>query len=94
MAMNKPENQAFDPNPPAPVALEIETFVRLAKAAGVNETCPMCRNEDWFLLAAGARLSTITQAGHMGHDAFTLACTQCGFVRQHVKQILAGTAEP
>lgn len=84
---------AFEPNPPEPVAREIETFVKLAQAVGVGEACPMCRNEDWFLLGADTHFAMLTHQAQTGHKAFTLACTRCGYVRQHVKQILRDTAE-
>ena len=77
---NKP---SFDPSPPPEIQEEIALFERLATAAGIRDTCPMCTNSHWYLMDKDR---AVTGVGAV--DAFALSCTNCGFIRLHARGIL------
>ncbi len=61
------------------------------------EVCPFCQNKNWYILGGtgidkGISRITITLSQFV--SAYTLCCQSCGFVRQHVKEIIDGEIRP
>ena len=60
--------------------------------------CPFCRCNIWYILneiGSNKGISGMVVATNwQGLPAYTLFCQNCGFVRQHLKQIIDGEARP
>ena len=56
----------------------------------VSEACPFCKNLNWFLMDRAEMTSILSSVGVRGLVTYTLVCTNCGFVRQHVRSIING----
>ena len=58
-------------------------------------SCPFCDNTNWFVLDQEPAISMVVLRHYNGVAAFSFACTNCGFVRQHVRPVVTGdvTAE-
>ncbi len=63
-----------------------------------SHACPFCQNEKWYILnkiADNKGISGMVVAtSWQGIVAYTLFCQNCGFVRQHVKEIIDGEVRP
>lgn len=61
------------------------------KARGAGTTCPFCGNTNWFVLDYGGH-STALKFLETPHSlpVYTLSCVKCGYIRQHLRQIVDG----
>ncbi len=53
--------------------------------------CPFCSTDRWGLLDRPAQANRLILSGTDGRtewDTYTLCCRTCGFVRQHIREIL------
>jgi hypothetical protein len=64
---------------------------RLLAEKGVRETCPMCDNDRWWLISTPGMHTFVAVTAGPTFEVYTFACTNCGWVRQHGKDILEGT---
>lgn len=61
---------------------------------GVKPICPFCENQKWHLISTGKLYETVIMTSRLQQwNTHTLACTQCGFVRMHIKNVI-GDAPP
>jgi predicted RNA-binding Zn-ribbon protein involved in translation (DUF1610 family) len=59
-------------------------------ARGVSEECPMCRNEYWWFLDPNPLETRVSFTGDQYYRTYTYVCTNCGFVRQHGRDVVDG----
>lgn len=52
--------------------------------------CPFCKNVKWFFLSEKDKFPVIMLPDLNNYATYSLACTNCGFVRQHVSEIMDG----
>ena len=60
------------------------------RGRAVTEICPLCRNINWYLMDRIEPTNTLHFFENQTAAIYTLACTNCGFVRQHVQAIVDG----
>ncbi len=67
-------------------------FDRVRQRTRGHEACFYCGNLNWFGLDAGFRQTRILSGiGSVGDiPVYSFACTNCGFVRQHVRDVVDG----
>jgi RNase P subunit RPR2 len=51
-------------------------------------SCPYCDNLNWFFLNQRASPTVVTLLGTRSISTYSFACTNCGYVRQHVEAIV------
>jgi RNase P subunit RPR2 len=58
-------------------------------------SCPYCDNLNWFFLDQRPSPTVVMLLGGRSISTYSFACTNCGYVRQHVEAIVDGavTAE-
>jgi C4-type Zn-finger protein len=63
-----------------------------------SRACPFCQNDKWYILNKIKDYKDISgmvvATNWNGVAAYTFFCTNCGFVRQHVKEIIDGEVRP
>jgi hypothetical protein len=75
----------------------VDAISEKLKSKTRKEACPFCTNINWFIIERNSKLLFtvyIDQSGfqHSG-GVYILACTNCGFVRQHLRMILDGEVD-
>lgn len=58
-----------------------------------NDVCPFCFNKRWFFLQENGLYPSIMLSNSNRYPTYSLACTNCGFVRQHIQLIVDGEIE-
>lgn len=56
----------------------------------VSKACPFCQNLNWYLMDRVGAINILGVPEYQNTATYILACTNCGFVRQHVKTIVDG----
>lgn len=56
----------------------------------ISEACPFCRNLNWYLMDRVGTTSILGFTGDQTAATYTFACTNCGFVRQHIRLVVDG----
>ena len=64
----------------------------IAVGAG-DPVCPICANRSWWHMTSAHEKRTFLATG-MALDVYSLACTNCGFLREHVAEIVDGKVRP
>ena len=59
-------------------------------ARAPNTVCPFCSNKNWFVLDVGTAITVVAVAGMSNYSTYTFACTNCGFIRQHMRSVVDG----
>ena len=55
-----------------------------------RQTCPYCDNTNWFIFNVSKDQPTLMVSNLGGFQVYALSCTNCEFVRQHIKMVLDG----
>ena len=76
---------------------DMNPFIEALDAKVVNPHCPVCDENSWATVEDLVQIlmGPEEQSGDgpptiRGFDAFTIACTNCGFVRMHAAEALRG----
>lgn len=56
----------------------------------ISEACPFCNNINWFLIDRETMAGILEFTENRKLTTYTLACTNCGFVRQHLRAVVDG----
>lgn len=55
-----------------------------------REVCPYCDNKMWFLLNKTDQHPVLMLKNFGNFPTYSLACTNCGFIRQHLSIVVDG----
>ena len=90
----------MDEAPPATAEQAVEFFRR----KGADGPCPICRSAKWLLHSgvdsgAGGGVDVFRVPRQMDYvvsnlQVYVMICENCGFVRQHVRDLVDGTMNP
>lgn len=59
-------------------------------ARAPNVICPFCSNRVWYVLHEKQVFPVVILPNLNNYATYTVACTNCGFVRQHLRPIIEG----
>jgi hypothetical protein len=62
-------------------------------AKAPNLACPFCTNTKWFVLRDKDKFPVVILDNLTNFATYTFACTNCGFVRQHVRSVVDGEVQ-
>jgi hypothetical protein len=76
---------------------DMDPFIEALDEKVVNANCPVCDENSWSTVEdlVHVLIGSEEQSGNgppmvRGFEAFTIACTNCGFVRMHAADALRG----
>lgn len=77
--------------------MESAEDVALAKTVGEKVSarapdalCPFCRNKKWYVIGDKELFPVIMLEDLRNFSTYTFACTNCGFIRQHLRDVVEG----
>jgi hypothetical protein len=82
--------------PPATAAQAVEFF----RLKGADGPCPICRSAKWLLHSGVDRGVDVFRVPRQvdyvlsNLQVYVMICENCGFVRQHVRDLVDGTMNP
>lgn len=56
--------------------------------------CPVCGYKDWWVMDVPGETTILAFLNNGRIPTYTLACQNCGFMQQHVRDIIDGTVLP
>lgn len=83
-------------HPPATAAQAVEFF----RLKGADGPCPICRSAKWLLHSGVDRGVDVFRVPRQVDylvstlQVYVMICENCGFVRQHVRDLVDGTMNP
>ena len=66
---------------------------QFAAIGTADPACPICANRAWWHMTS-TRQKRMFLASGIALEVYALACTTCGFLREHVAEIVDGKVRP
>lgn len=73
-----------EPQPP------VDEMRRAVAAKVPVAVCPFCRNVRWFSVQLLGEAPVAMLGRRAGMPSYTFVCTNCGFIRQHLRAVVDG----
>lgn len=69
---------------------EVNKITEKVNSKTKRSACPYCDNINWFVINNNQIQPVLMLQDSRSYPAYTLSCTNCGFIRQHLSLIIDG----
>jgi C4-type Zn-finger protein len=82
------------PAAPPPDGDDAEEILVKFRLKGALRDCPACGYKDWWVMDLPGQTTVIHYINFGRIPTYTLACQNCGYIQQHVRDIIEDKIKP